>query len=101
MNIDDIQNAFRTQKLYCGRMLAASKVTPKGHVCVWNANVITESCGKVWFGDLDLTLDKSTLKMIAIEINEPLYVLREMDARFGTENNPLHELIEKAVWTTK
>ena len=56
--------------------------------------------GKVWYGDLNLTEDCETLKSIANSINVPLYVLKEMDARFGEEMKSIADLIEKAVWNT-
>jgi hypothetical protein len=73
---------------YSGRMMSGSKRGPKGHVCVWNANVLTKSRGKFWFGDLDLTADADELKALAAKEGEPVYVLLEMDARFMTEANP-------------
>ena len=56
--------------------------------------------GKVWFGDLNLTEDYKTLKKIAESLNTTLYILWEMDARFGEEDKPIDELIGKAVWNT-
>ena len=56
--------------------------------------------GKVWYGDLNLTEDYKTLKKIAESLNTDLYVLWEMDARFGEEMKPLNELLDKAVWNT-
>ena len=96
--------------LHLGRMISGSKISPKGHVCVFNANLCTKSKGKFWFGDLDLTKDLEQLKLAAHEQGEDVYVLREHDARFQTEANPrfeeavariepsghFHELDEKA-----
>lgn len=72
-----------------GRMLSAGKREPKGHVCVWNANVCTRSKGKIWFGDLDLTADEADLKAFAVREGETVYVLRERDGRFTNEVKPL------------
>jgi len=72
----------------CGRMISGSKRAPVGEVCVWNANVLTKSRGKFWFGDLNLTRDADELKALGSKEGEPIYVLREMDARFTTEANP-------------
>jgi hypothetical protein len=79
--------------LYCGRMISGSKSAPKGHVCVFNANLCTKSKGKFWFGDLDLSepRDQEQLKLVAHEKGEDVYVLREMDARFRNEEKPLFE----------
>lgn len=78
-------------KLYCGRMISGSKNSPKGHVCVFNANLCTKSKGKFWFGDLDLTDDLEQLKLAAHEQGEDVYILREIDARFHNEAKPLFE----------
>jgi hypothetical protein len=77
--------------LRLGRMISGSKRGPKGHVCVFNANICIKSKGKIWFGDLDLTADAEHLKSLAAETGEDLYVLREMDARFTNEASPKYE----------
>ena len=74
---------------HMGRMISGNKSGPKGHVCVWNANVCTKSKGKIWFGDLDLTKDGDELKALAAREGETIYVLREMDGRFMNEAKPL------------
>jgi len=96
----DIRNELEQRKLYCGRMLSGSKIAPKGQQCVWNGNIVTKTHGKVWFGDLNLTKEGSTLKEVAALVGEPLYVLREHDCRFGTENDPIDVVISRAVWNT-
>jgi hypothetical protein len=80
-----------TFKLFAGRMISSSKTSPKGHVCVFNANLCTKSKGKFWFGDLDLTDDIEQLRIAASEQGENVYVLREMDARFRNEAEPKFE----------
>lgn len=95
-----VVQVFRNHGFHFGRMLSGSKISPPGQTCVWNANVVTRSMGKVWYGDLNLTKDGDKLKAIASEIGEPLYVLREMDCRFETEGDPVEVLIGKAVWST-
>jgi hypothetical protein len=77
--------------LRMGRMISGSKTSPKGHICVFNANLCTKKGGKFWFGDIDLTEDIEHLKTAAKEKDESIYVLREMDARFRNEANPLFE----------
>ena len=79
-----------------GRMISGIKKAPKGHVCVFNANVCIKSAGKIWFGDLDLTTDVNDLARLATEKGETVCVLRERDARFTTESAPL---FDKAVAT--
>ena len=71
-----------------GRMISSSKREPKGHICVFNANVLTKTRGKFWWGDLDLTTDEDELKALAVKEGENVYVLRERDARFTTESDP-------------
>ena len=56
--------------------------------------------GKVWFGDLNLTEDYVILKSIADSLNTILYILWEMDGRFGEENKSIDELIKKSAWNT-
>ena len=56
--------------------------------------------GKVWYGDLNLTEDYLVLREIAETLNTDLYVLWEMDGRFGKETKPLSELLDKVVWNT-
>lgn len=72
-------------------MISGSKREPKGHVCVFNANICIRSAGKIWFGDLDLTDDADDLRRLAAEKGEDIYVLREKDARFMNEARPLFE----------
>jgi hypothetical protein len=78
-----------------GRMISLSKsqysIQHPGHVCVFNANVCVRSRGKIWYGDLDVTADEADLKALAQEVGEPVYVLREYDARFENETAPKFE----------
>lgn len=89
------ENGFR-----CGRMISYSKKSPEGCFCVWNANIITKSNGKVWFGDLNITREGNKLKEVAKQLGEELFVLREMDCRFETSTDSIEVLIDKAVWHT-
>jgi len=91
---------FKKYKLCCGRMISGNKRSPEGNFCVWNANIIVRSVGKVWHGDLNITKEGPLLKQIAYEFGEHLYVLREHDCRFDTENDPIELLISRAVWDT-
>ena len=90
---------FATNGLILGRMIAASKSTycqeHQGEVVIFNANVITKTHGKIWYGDLNINLDFDNLKNIADHLGEDLYVLMEGDARFGYENDPIDVLISK------
>lgn len=105
MTKEKIEIIFQEFNFYCGRIISASKSfyleTYPDNLVVFNANVVTKKFGKIWHGDLDITLDSEFLKKIAEKIGEDLYVLREFDARFGRENDSPEELIKKAVWSTK
>lgn len=79
-----------------GIMLSGSKRSRPGEEIVWNANLVLEGRGKQWFGDLDLIRSAAALQRIADRTNCKVYVLREHDARFETENNPR---LENAVRT--
>ena len=68
--------------LWQGRMLSGSKTAPEGHICVWNANIVTEDLQKVWYGDLDLTTDAADLQWYADDLGKTIYVMKERDARF-------------------
>lgn len=77
---------------YPGRMMSGSKSgyanAFPSHVPVFNANVCTQNLGKIWYGDLDLSLDGKQLQELAKALGEPVLVLREMAARFDHENQP-------------
>lgn len=89
-----------TEKLgSMGRMISGSKSfyysQHPDREPIFNANIITSE-GKVWYGDLDLVSDKDKLQEIANIIEENIYILREMDARFETEKDSLKKLISRA-----
>ena len=75
-----------------GRMISGSKsgyITryPK-NLAVFNANVCTKNEGKIWYGDVDLTLSREELSELARLLETDVYVLYEMDARFENEASP-------------
>lgn len=83
----------------CGRMICYSKGqynhdNPR-NLTVFNANVCTES-GKIWHGDLDITVDEEVLAKLSTALGEKIYVLYEHDARFENEKKPQ---LERAVAT--
>jgi hypothetical protein len=104
ITIVEIQQYFDAYKFYDGRMIGGSKMGYSSQhpddLIIFNANVLMPDHGKVWYGDLNLTEDYLVLKDIAQSLNSTLYVLWEMDGRFGEENKPIDELIKKAVWNT-
>jgi len=91
---------FATNRLMMGRMIGESKSTYKEEhredLVIFNANIVTESKGKIWFGDLNINLDFDNLKNVADALEEDLYILMESDARFGCENDPINKLIGRA-----
>lgn len=100
--IDKYDDIFRKNGfLYCGRMIGFSKSyyreTHPDNKVVFNANIFTLEDGKIWYGDLDLTLDETELKKVAQEIGKKLYVLYEMDGRFENEEQSKEWVKEKAV----
>lgn len=75
-----------------GKMISFSK---SGYVqknpenlAIFNSNVCTDG-GKIWYGDLDVTLSYESLSDLAKEIGKTVYVLTEMDGRFENEEIPL------------
>lgn len=99
MSQEEIINIFNRYKLFQGRMISHSKSAywnqyPDNEV-IFNCNLATK-IGKVWHGDLDLTVSKEELKNISSELGEPIYAFREMDYRFDNEKISLNEATHKA-----
>ena len=96
-NLDNVQDNIReiVEGIlgFPGSMVSSSKtahVNKYGeHITMFNSNVCTLSYGKVWYGDIDITVSGNKLIELADRLNENVYVLREMDARFGKESAPL------------
>ena len=96
---------FEKHGFYPGRLLSGSKSgyhnQYPNNTVVFNGNIITEKAGKIWYGDIDVTLEFDQLKEIADEIGQDLYILREMDARFENENAGFDYWKENAVTVIK
>lgn len=77
-----------------GRMISGSKSgygrRYPDNLAVFNANVVAdmEPAKKVWYGDLDVTLDLPKLKELSKEIGLDILVLWEWDGRFENEEKP-------------
>jgi hypothetical protein len=74
----------------CGRLLSASKSGyrkrhPNNNV-IFNANIGTDV--KLWYGDIDLTIESDRIQNLANFLGKRVYVLYEMDWRFKNETNP-------------
>ena len=104
MIVEGIQQYFESHGFYDARMLSGTKwgyqEKHPEDLIIFNANVFMKDMGKVWYGDLNLTKDYIILKSIADSLDTTLYVLWEMDGRFGEEEKPIDELIKKAAWNT-
>ena len=104
MTVMEIQKHFDAHGFYDARMISGHKwdyeSNHKDDLIIFNANVLMPNYGKVWYGDLNLTEDYKILKKISESLNTTLYILWEMDGRFGEENKSIDELISKAVWNT-
>ena len=101
----DMYQLFMSNHLMMGRMIGGSKSGymeshPNNDV-VFNANIIIPSKGKVWHGDLDVTLDKEYLQNVAKALEEDLYILGEHDARWGEEDKPTKVLMARARYVIK
>lgn len=97
MEIDDI---LMKNLGWPGAMLAGSKSRYSekhpNNLVVFNSNIAIPSKGKIWYGDIDITLDLKKLKEISKLLNEPIYIFYEMDYRFEKESLSLTEAANKA-----
>lgn len=97
---EDLAKLAREILGYPGAMICGSKsmygeMYPK-NIAVFNSNVVTAK-GKIWYGDLDVTLSEKKLAELASKSGETIYVLREMYGRFENEENPKIEYAVYAV----
>lgn len=103
--MNEFYNIFLKYNLPIGRLIAFSKSTYRksnpDNLVLFNANIIVENYGKIWFGDLDITKDECVLQNVANELKMNLYVLYEHDARFQHENDPIEVYISKAKYIVK
>jgi hypothetical protein len=95
-----MREIFITEGLNEGRMVCGSKslyreMFPDNEV-YFNANIFVLGEGKIWYGDLDVTNDIEALKNVASRIGKDLYILREMDGRFGNESLDDSEIIRRS-----
>lgn len=99
----DIYRIFSQNGLPLGRLISGSKTGYRerypDNLVIFNANIVTKKRGKIWHGDLDVDRDLESLEDISKILGEKLYILREMDARFGSENAGIKTLISRAVKT--
>jgi len=93
---DSFLKIFSDYKLPLGFMLSGSKsfyrLKYRHNTIVFNSNIfffndINQLWEKIWFGDIDISLQGDILKDISKEIGHPLYVVSEMNGRFGNADN--------------
>lgn len=102
LKLIDIFNKYNLEQ---GRMISDSKSGYKEEhlfntVC-FNANIFIKKAEvyfKIWYGDLDISLEGDILKKIAEELKTTLYVVKEMDGRFKNENR--QDVQTVSVWDT-
>jgi hypothetical protein len=99
--IEIMESIFENEKLFSGRMISHSKSGyldrfPDNEV-YFNANIFVLGEGKIWYGDIDVTKEKEQLENVARKIGKDLYILREMDGRFGNEELKDSEIITRAM----
>lgn len=91
---------FAVNNLMMGRIISKHKgeyiTEHQGELVIFNANIVIASRGKIWYGDINVTQDFEDLKNIADKLGEDLYILMENDARWGTQDEPVKELMQKA-----
>ena len=88
-----------------GKLLSGSKTAyldkhPQ-NAAVFNANVFSLS-GKLWYGDLDLSLsqDVAKLKALAQKLGTVIYVVPEHLGRFNKTNLTEGEILQASVWSS-
>jgi hypothetical protein len=96
-----MESIFENEKLLSGRIISFSKSVyreefPDNEI-YFNANIFVLGEGKIWYGDIDVTKEKEQLENVAREIGKDLYILREMDGRFGNEELKDSEIITRAM----
>lgn len=83
-----------------GIIISGSKSGYRSHypdnIVVFNANVVIDDIGKVWYGDIDITKSLPQLKECSKVIGKPLYIFHEMDYRFENEKLSIEEAKMKA-----
>jgi hypothetical protein len=98
--MNEVYDVFEKHGFYLARMISGSKSTyrqkyPKNDV-LFNANIFTPTKNKVWYGDLDITLDSDKLQNVCNEIGEEMIIVGEMFGRFGAEERPYTEIEKNA-----
>lgn len=87
------------------RMISGSKSFYRSahsdNFVIFNSNLIVKEYGKIWHGDIDITVDGPNLKKIAKKIGTTIYILYEMHCRFETEKDSIQKLMDRSAWNTR
>jgi hypothetical protein len=100
---DRLADVFSAEALPVGRCFGSKsgyRSSHPGHKFIPNANVFCRTRGKIWWGDLDLTLDKPKLEAVARRLRMRLYVLFEYDGRFENADRKHSTVVAQAIWRT-
>jgi len=75
-----------------GKMLSGSKGQYRydhpNHMVYFNANLVLSDGTKLWYGDLDITVQEIDIRALAAKLSKTIHILPEMAARFEFESNP-------------
>ncbi len=74
-------------------------IHPK-NIFIPNSNVFCRKRGKIWWGDVDLHVDKGALERVARHLRSRLYVLSEHDGRWENAELPFDKVLFRAQWHT-
>lgn len=86
LNSKDRQEAIEGHLGTSGRMLSASKSMYRDkfpdHKIYFNACLFDKDLKQIWYGDIDLDIDKESLQMLANYLKEPIYLTIEQPFRW-------------------
>jgi hypothetical protein len=75
---------------YPGRMLSGSKGQYRwdndDHLIAFNGNLFVSKSEKIWYGDMDITIEEENILKLAKKLGRSVYVLHEHDGRFEKED---------------
>jgi len=102
---EELRKIFESNEFYIARMISGLKSLyrskyPTNEV-YFNANIFVDGIGKVWYGDIDLTLDGEKLQKVADQIKKPFFILSEMSGRFEFKNREDYKEVAKASFYPK
>ncbi len=95
-----IEHGFRPARLLAYSKSVYRAAHPDNEVH-FNANIFIDGV-KIWYGDLDLTLDLKKLTKLANNLQKDLYIMREVDGWSGEfdENKVIKTICHRVDKTT-